>query len=252
MAAQDSSSVNRDYYARMSPGQRDYWLKMAAPRHRVEVLTSTIAALAPSSIVDLGCGSGVLLASLRDAVPRARLAGIDLVREQVEANARSFPWARFLERDLQLPLEPSFPWAGEFEAATACEVVEHLDHPERLIENALRVLAPGGKLILSTQSGPVRETEQLVGHRRHFSQRQMRELLESAGFTVERVWNTGFPFHDLSKWYANLDPEGSMEAFGARAYGLRQNLVCAALRAAFKLNSSGRGAQLFAVARRPA
>ncbi|MER2559804.1 MAG: class I SAM-dependent methyltransferase [Myxococcaceae bacterium] len=252
MAAHDSTTVNRDYYARMSPGQRDYWRKMAAARHRVEVITKSAAQLAPGSLIDLGCGNGVLLAALHQALPTTSFAGIDLVRAQVDANALSFPWARFLERDLQQPLEPSFPWEGQFDVATASEVIEHLDDPASLLRNARRVLKPGGRLVLSTQSGPVRETEQLVGHRRHFSSRQMRELFSNEGFVAERVWNTGFPFHDLSKWYANLDPEGSMQEFGEAAYGLKQNVVCAALRLAFKLNSEGRGAQLFAVARRPA
>lgn len=42
-----------------------------------------------------------------------------------------------------------------------------------------------------------------------------------------------------------------MAEFGDRAYGLKQNAICAALRVAFKLNSRSRGAQLFAIARRP-
>ena len=63
-----------------------------------------------------------------------------------------------------------------------------------------------------------------------------------------RIWNTGFPFHDLSKWYANRDPDRSLEQFGERAYGMRENVICWALRQAFRFNSRRRGAQLFAVA----
>lgn len=250
MTGNDSTSVNREYYERMSPGQRDYWRKMAAARHRVDVFTDTVRRMRPPSLVDLGCGNGVLLASLHEAIPHARLAGIDLARTQVEENAR-LEWASFLARDLQEPFEADFPWDSSFDFATASEVIEHLDEPVRLLENAKRVLVRGGHLMLSTQSGPVRETEQLVGHRRHYSATQMRALLESAGLHVVTVWNTGFPFHDLSKWYANLNPERSMTEFGERAYGLKQNAICAALRLAFTLNSSARGAQLFALAKRP-
>ena len=78
----------------------------------------------------------------------------------------------------------------------------------------------------------------------------MREALRAAGWAPERVWNTGFPFHDLSKWYANRDPEGSMNRFAARPYGIKEDVICLLLRAAFRLNSRHRGAQLFAVARR--
>ena len=41
-----------------------------------------------------------------------------------------------------------------------------------------------------------------------------------------------------------------MARFGQRAYGWRENLVCIALRLAFRLNSRRRGAQVFATARR--
>ncbi len=251
MSGNDSTSVNREYYERMSPGQRDYWSKMAAPVHRVETFVAEVKQLAPGSLVDMGCGNGILLGALHAVLPSAELAGLDLARPLVEENARLMPWAKFLARNLQEPFETPFEWEARFDLATASEVIEHLDQPERLLENARRLLKSGGRLMLSTQSGPVRETEQLVGHRRHFSAEQMKTLLENNGFVAERVWNTGFPFHDLSKWYANLEPEKSMDEFGERAYGLKQNAVCAALRLAFRFNSNGRGAQLFAIARRP-
>ena len=75
-------------------------------------------------------------------------------------------------------------------------------------------------------------------------------LLEETGWEAAQVWNCGFPFHDLSKWYANLNPNASMKRFGLRAYGPLENAVALMLRLLFKLNSDSRGAQLFAVARR--
>jgi 2-polyprenyl-3-methyl-5-hydroxy-6-metoxy-1,4-benzoquinol methylase len=245
-----ATEVNREYYERMSPGQEDYWRKMAAPRHRVEVMKVTLRELGPASVVDLGCGNGVLLEELRSAMPSATFAGVDLSRPQVAENAKRLPWARFTSGDLQAPLELDADWRGAFEVAVATEVIEHLDRPEAFFANAAALLSPGGRLVLSTQSGPIRQTEQRVGHRRHYDQNEMRALLEKNGFGTERVWNTGFPFHDLSKWYANLDPDGSMRSFGDEPYGLKQNAVCAALRFAFRLNSGSKGAQLFAIARK--
>jgi hypothetical protein len=89
-----------------------------------------------------------------------------------------------------------------------------------------------------------------VGHLQHFTATGMRQLLSDAGWSPERVWNCGFPFHDLSKWYANRNPDATMRRFGDERYGLREDLVCWALRTAFRTNSDRRGAQLFAVARK--
>jgi SAM-dependent methyltransferase len=249
--AEGAVDVNRAYYGRTSRGRDDYWRKMAAPRHRVRVLLDTLARLAPRSVVDLGCGNGVMLEEIRARLPATRLAGVDLSVDQIADNQRLLPWASWHAANLELPLDPSVDFAGQSDAALATEVVEHLDRPERLLENALALVRPGGHLLLSTQSGPVHETERRVGHRRHYTAVEMSDLLTRVGWQVERAWNTGFPFHDLSKWYANIDPEGSMVRFGSGAYGWKEDLVCRALRLAFSLNSHKRGAQLFALARKP-
>ena len=250
MGTHDAATVNRDYYERTTAGREDYWKKMAAPRHRVEVMRQVVAELNPTAVVDLGCGNGVLMSELRDVAPNAKWSGLDLSRPQVAENVKNLTWATFRDGNLEQPFPADFDWLGQFDLAMATEVIEHLDSPGAFLENAGRLLKPGGHLVLSTQSGPIRQTEQRVGHRRHFSQREMSELLRQNHFEPVRVWNTGFPFHDLSKWYANLDPDGAMSEFGEGAYGLKQNAICAALRFAFKLNSKASGAQLFAIARK--
>jgi hypothetical protein len=154
--------------------------------------------------------------------------------------------------DLDGPVRFPADWCGRFQAILATEVVEHLDHPEDFLRSVRQLAVPKrGRLYLSTQSGPLRETERRVGHQRHFTAREMTALLEKTGWQVLRAWNTGYPFHDLSKWYANRDPDKSMQRFGEQQYGWSENLVCVALRLMFRLNSSHRGEQLFAVAERP-
>jgi 2-polyprenyl-3-methyl-5-hydroxy-6-metoxy-1,4-benzoquinol methylase len=248
----DASRLNSEYYEELTSGRRDYWRKMAAPRHRVATLVSEIARAAPRRVADLGCGDGSFLEELSRALPGASLAGIDLSAAQIEANRSRMSqigWhVHNLDRDTALPDE----LRGSFDAVVAMELVEHLDHPQDFLRAATELTTPGGALYLSTQSGPVGETERRVGHRRHYTAEQMHDLLHRSGWRPVRIWNTGFPFHDLSKWYANRDPDESMARFGDQAYGWRENLICAALRLAFRLNSKKRGAQLFAFARRAA
>jgi 2-polyprenyl-3-methyl-5-hydroxy-6-metoxy-1,4-benzoquinol methylase len=246
----NATHVNRAYYEELSAGRDDYWRKMAAPRHRVSTFLAELARLRPGSVVDLGCGKGLLLEEIRRQLGSVDLVGVDLSAPQVEANRTAMPDIDWYAADLvadDLPEELS----GRFEAVVASEIIEHVEDAEGFLANARRLARPGGELLLSTQSGPVRETERRVGHIRHFTREQMSELLEAAGWQPLQVWNTGYPFHDLSKWYANRDPDQTMSQFGERAYGWRENAVCWALRLAFKLNSRHRGAQLFAVARRP-
>jgi 2-polyprenyl-3-methyl-5-hydroxy-6-metoxy-1,4-benzoquinol methylase len=248
-----ASDVNRAYYERLQRGRNDYWHRMAAPRFRLATLLRLLGEATPDRVVDLGCGGGQLLAALRRRHPGVAFTGVDLSVNQIGANRERMPDVDWHACDLDEGLSPSVRGlAGTFDAVIASELIEHVARPDALLSSSLLLARPrGGRLLLSTQSGPVRETERRVGHRRHFSAAEMAGLLAEGGWTGVRVWNCGFPFHDLSKWYANLDPDRSMRRFGEQAYGPVEVAVCLALRGLFRLNSRTRGAQLFAVASRP-
>ena len=247
--APSAAELNRDFYEAASPGQADYWKKMAAPRFRVRTVLSVLQQRAPESVVDLGCGGGQLLEEVGRALPQAQLVGVDLAEALLAQNRAHNPDVRWVQANLDAPAAWADEDRGQHQAVTAVEVIEHVDQPAQLLANARALLAPGGLLVLTTQSGPLRETERRVGHRRHFTAPELQALLEAAGFAPEKVWNAGYPFHDLSKWYANLNAKGSMDRFSSKAYGLSEDLICLGLRGLFLLNSQRRGAQLFAVAR---
>ncbi len=239
--------TNEAFYGELRPGVQDYWRKMAAPRFRVRTILAELEKERPRSVVDLGCGNGALLEEIHARFAGAELAGIDLSVRQTRENQARLPWGAFHAMDLAGDRAPSL--GRTFDAIVSSEVIEHVEDPLRFLSNARALAHRGTALVLSTQSGEVRETERRVGHLRHFSTEAMTALLREAGFRPERVWNAGFPFHDLSKWYANRDPDGAMASFADRPYGLREDAICAALRLAFRFNSRRRGAQLFAVAR---
>ena len=206
----------------------------------------------PLRIVDLGCGGGQLLSEVARRFPGADLTGIDLSESRIEANRLQMPGISWVAVDLELPDAIHPDLHGCFDAVIALEVIEHLSDPAEFLRSARALARRGtGRLVLSTQSGALRETERRVGHLRHFGAGEMDSLLAAAGWRVERIWNAGWPFHDLSKWWANRNPDATMRRFGERSYGAAESAVCLALRGLFRLNSSRRGAQLFAVARRP-
>lgn len=242
-----ATDTNREYYEAASAARDDYWRYMAAPRARVSRITKGVRELMPPSLLDLGCGNGQLLDDLCRAFPNMHLAGLDLSSRQIEENRARAPRIEWLQGDLQRSLTT----ATRYHCITASEVIEHLDDPAMLLANAYSFAENGAHLIVTTQSGPVRETERRVGHVRHFTAPELTQLLDESGWLPLRVWNEGFPFHDLSKWWANRDAEASMARFGgSERYGLRERAICFALRAAFRLNSRRRGAQLYALAKK--
>lgn len=247
-----AADINRTFYGTTSSGRDDYWSKMAGPRYRLNTILGLLEEQVSASTVDLGCGNGQLLMEIHKRYPGMELCGIDLSSAQIDANRLQGDTAHWYAMDLNHPVSLPPALVGRFETVIASEIVEHLDDPATFLRNALALGSPGrARLLLSTQSGRIRETEKMVGHQRHFSQEEMRRTLQIAGWEPIRIWNSGFPFHDMSKWLANLNPDASMRRFLGHPYGPIENFMCLALRLAFRFNSQRRGAQLFAVARRP-
>jgi len=244
--------INRSYYSKESPGRLDYWRKMAAPRFRMATFLKILDSNEFSSVVDLGCGSGEVLYEIQKNVPGIHLCGIDLSSEQIQSNQNRDTSIEWHSMDLDKPFSSPPKIEKRYDFVLASEIIEHVQNPLVFLKNALTLARPGvGRLLLSTQSGRVWETEKRVGHQRHFSRNEMKNLLGEAGWKPLKIWNAGFPFHDLSKWAANQNPNKAMQQYGKDQYGFTQNMVCLLLRGLFKLNSNRHGSQLFSMAMNP-
>lgn len=246
-----ATDYNQAYYGELTAGRENYWQFMPAPRMRIGKILAAMREIdrAVETVCDFGCGNGALLREIAGSFPDSTLHGIDLSPDQIEQNRQLNPEWRWEQADLTSD-SYSYPFDGACDLAVSSEVIEHLDEPLRYLRNILNSLNPGGTLILTTQSGPVHETERHVGHVRHWASDEMTELLNAAGFRNARAYNCGFPFHDLSKWAANLNPERVIARFGQHEWGPFERATAAALRLLFRFNSSRRGFQLVATASR--
>jgi SAM-dependent methyltransferase len=245
----NATDINRSYYGRLTAGRENYWTLMPAPRMRTAAIVAAIERHKPAveRLCDFGCGNGALLAALAARVPQAALYGVDLSAEQIRENAAQYGNVGWAVADLTAD-GYSNPFERRCDVAVSAEVIEHLDAPLAYLRNIHASLETGGLLVLTTQSGPVHVTEQAVGHIRHWEIGEMAALLEAAGFRSPEVTNRGFPFHDLSKWAANLRPEVTVRRFGEREWGPFEKATAAVLRGLFRFNSATRGRQLVACA----
>lgn len=102
-------------------------------------------ALAPARpgapVLDIGCGVGQVVGRLAEAGFDAR--GVDVSGPNIE-RAR-----RFTDR-CQLYDGRALPFAdGHFASAGALNVLEHVEEPERFVAELVRVVEPGGRVVLS-------------------------------------------------------------------------------------------------------
>jgi SAM-dependent methyltransferase len=114
-------------------------------RRRVRWLLEALDLRPGLSLLDLGCGPGVLLRALAASAPGVRALGLDAGTERL-ARARSAPTAAPLLRgDAQrLPFRD-----GAFARVLAAEVLEHFRDDDAALAEIARVLEPGGLLAVS-------------------------------------------------------------------------------------------------------
>jgi ubiquinone/menaquinone biosynthesis C-methylase UbiE len=147
----------------------------------------------PSSLLDVGCGEGVLVHRWAQSLPDKRLVGIDLVEESIQAG-----WADHQAPNLEYRTmaAENLPFAAnEFDLATAIEVLEHVPDPEhtldemaRCAERHLLVSVPREPLwrMLNVARGAyIPQLGNTPGHLNHWSKRSFTKLLSRYGQVTE-------------------------------------------------------------------
>ena len=146
----------------------------------------------PASILDVGCGEGVLTEQWARAI-EGRVVGIDLDDPKLRAEwqRRSLPNLEF-----RTGLGDSLPYAdGEFEAVTAMEVLEHVPDPAAVLAEMARVAShwilvsvprePLWRALNLARGAYLRDLGNTPGHLNHWSKRGFARLLDRYGKTVE-------------------------------------------------------------------
>jgi ubiquinone/menaquinone biosynthesis C-methylase UbiE len=109
----------------------------------------TLHRLAPrrgERLLDVGCGTGTLLAAVAAAVPDAACAGIDLSARMLGVARAKLPPATALVAGSADRL----PFAdGAFTAVVSTSALHYFPDPVAALAEMRRVLAPGGRLVLT-------------------------------------------------------------------------------------------------------
>lgn len=117
---------------------------LADPRTRAawrDLLLDVLPA-APARIADLGCGTGTLTRLLSDE--GYTVDGLDFSSAMIQRARAKVPEARFVTGDAADPaLEP-----GAYDAVLSRHVLWAMPDPDRAIASWVRLLAPGGILVL--------------------------------------------------------------------------------------------------------
>jgi SAM-dependent methyltransferase len=243
----------------------DHWdrfgeasLRNPANQYRHAIVLKLLGDLPPGSVLlDIGSGQGEFALDYGRTYPDVTVRGVENsavgVRRANETGAAQGVAATFTQRDLLQPvrLDTGEPPATH---AVCSEVLEHVHDPTTLMRNAISLLAPGARVVITVPGGPMSAFDKHIGHFRHFTAPLLAEVLTGAGLEVDRVLRTGFPFFNVYKLLVILRGDRLVEEAQSRTADTLpsrlERFVYAALRLAFRVNrdDSRFGWQLAAVA----
>jgi 2-polyprenyl-3-methyl-5-hydroxy-6-metoxy-1,4-benzoquinol methylase len=157
-------------------------------------LDSLLRRAAPSSILDVGCGEGIVTERWASTMPQARVTGLDLESPELQAQwtARTLPNLDFLAGSgTELPFAED-----EFELVSGVEMLEHVPDPEAVLAEMSRVAS--SHLLVSVPREPLWRALNMArgaywsnlgntpGHVNHWSLKEFVALCERYG-QVEAV-----------------------------------------------------------------
>ncbi|GAB07586.1 methyltransferase domain-containing protein [Gordonia amarae] len=187
---------------RTVPGiaEENYWFR----RHEI-AYTSILADCRDKTVLEAGSGEGygaALLATVAESV-----TCVDYDTSAVEHTRRRYPELIVHQGNLiELPIADA-----SVDVVVNFQVIEHLWDQPQFIAECLRVLRPGGRLLISTPNritfSPGRDTPLNPFHTRELNAAELTELLVDGGFEVDTMFGVyhGAAIRELdAKWGGSI------------------------------------------------
>lgn len=170
-------------------------------------IADVIAGLRPRKLLDVGCGSGYLAELVKARVPGLAIDGVDI-------SAVALSRARVhVDQVWQVDLDKAdLPRPSEHYDAVACvEVLEHLYDPAHALREIARVLASGGRAVVTVPNlaywryrldllrGRVPPPAADRRHLHQFDHRLLAETLSAAGLRLAALTGRGLRLRWLAR-----------------------------------------------------
>lgn len=138
----------------------------------------------PAKILEIGCGTGFVLSEIRRIFPVTELSGSEASCAGLAFAAQRVKSASLFQMDAR-----NIPFREEFDVVGAFDVLEHIREDERVLSQMHAALRPGGGIVVTVPQhaflwSPV---DEVAGHVRRYSARELIEKVSRAGFHVTRA-----------------------------------------------------------------
>jgi 2-polyprenyl-3-methyl-5-hydroxy-6-metoxy-1,4-benzoquinol methylase len=111
--------------------------------------------LSGRSVMDVGCGNGMLLKFLSENYPVSAQAGMEYAEAAIEVARELNPVPEYIVHDI------NEPYGVQYDAVISTEVIEHILHPARAVQNLLAMVKDKGILLITVPNG---RNDTFAGH----------------------------------------------------------------------------------------
>jgi trans-aconitate methyltransferase len=216
-------------------------MKMFGPtaRHTRRFIFSLMEGLSFRSVLDAGCGTGILLKQISEVYPQTQLTGSEYASQGLELARTRLPGAEFHVLDLSREV-----LARKFDLVTCIDVLEHIED-DRAALKGLHTMTEG-YVILSVPVGKLFQAEvDRMGHVHGYAREELELKLREAGYAIVRAIQWGFPFYNMHRRIANAMPAGTPTG----AFSSRKKFVSNLLYLLFFLNVPYLGERYYVLCR---
>ena len=135
-------------------------------------------------LLDIGCGISPLCL---DATTwnDSEIWGMDFSEKIISILKEKYPNINYVVGEFnKMPFEDEY-----FDCVILGEIIEHVEHPKRVIEEAFRVLKKGGWFALSTPNEETKDNHIDEQHIWGFEQKDMKELIGEERLLGITIWS---------------------------------------------------------------
>lgn len=191
----DSALIRHLYFERL------YRRIIVLVRHEASTILEQNA-----TVLDVACGTGEIIARLAKAYPQAKFVGVDLTPAMVQKAQQktvSLPNVEISEGNVtDLPYSDS-----SFDLVICSESFHHFANPKKALREIIRVSKVGGLLLLVDPGSPSTLVTRSIAaiaatferNKKIYSRKELRHLLEGAGFQILSVTTHSFNSFFVSK-----------------------------------------------------
>ncbi|WP_051296295.1 class I SAM-dependent methyltransferase [Eisenibacter elegans] len=180
LAAENDGFFAESFQLLYEVEDRNFWF--VARNQVIQHLFGKYVGTGAASVLEIGCGTGYVLAGLEKRFPKYQLKGSEIHLEGIRFAQKRLPSVAFIQLDAT-----SMPFEDAFEAVGAFDVLEHISDDEQVLREIFKSLKRGGHLVLSVPQYQFMWSvaDDIAFHKRRYHRKELHRKLTQAGFEVK-------------------------------------------------------------------